>query len=90
MVDYVRWMVSYYDAATNEYLWQDEEVPPRLAVGDGVLLPIADYRRFRVEDVWHSYDSHGDLDRGTHVFLRDVSNSEEDRAKQKNPGYYTS
>ncbi len=85
-----RWMVTYYDAETNEDLWQDEEQPPRLHVGDGVLLPTADYRRFRVVDIWHSYDSHGNLDWGTHVFLEDVSNTERDRPKQKAPHYYTS
>jgi hypothetical protein len=88
MAEYLRWMVTYYDAATNEPLWQDEQVPPDLKVGDGVLLATAGYRRFRVQDIWHSYDRHGDLDSGTHVFLRDVSNTEEDRAKQKNPSYY--
>jgi len=90
MADYPRWMVSYHDAVTNEYLWQDEQTPPNLQVGDGVLLPIADYRRFRVADIWHSYDKHGDLDWGTHVFLRDVSNTEDDRPKNKAPSYYTS
>lgn len=84
-----RWLVTYYDAASNAYIWQDEGDAPRLQIGDGVLLSAAEYRRFRVVDIWHSYDRRGDLDTGTHVFLTDVTGTADDRPKQKRPDYYT-
>ena len=89
MADFRRWMVSYHDADTHEFLWQDEDKPAPLKVGDGVLLPVAQYRRFRVVDIWHSYDRHGHFDAGTHVFLVDVSGASEDRLQAMAPRYFS-
>jgi hypothetical protein len=56
-----------------------------LTIGSGLI-----YRRFRVEDVWFSYDKHGQFAVGMHVFLTEVTGTDDDRPHKLAPGYFTS
>ena len=87
VAEYERWLVSYHRG--SEHIYQDEGSPPPLKQGDGVILPVEGYARFRVVDIWHSYDRHGILDVGTHVFLREVSDGEDDYPQVLFPHYFT-
>jgi len=82
-VSFPAWAVTYY--LNEEYLRQDEEEPPPLAIGTGVLWE--DGSRYRVVDVWVSYEKRGELGRGTHVFL-EPAQAADDRPKRMAPGYY--
>jgi hypothetical protein len=77
------WPVNY--RVSDEYHRQDEGPPPPLTIGSGLI-----YRRFRVEDVWFSYDKHGQFAVGMHVFLTEVTGTDDDRPHKLAPGYFTS
>jgi hypothetical protein len=63
----------YADGEMHPY--QEDTVLP-LRKGDGVLL--GDGPRYRVADVWLSYDHHGHFSEGLHVFLEEVEPSSAD------------
>lgn len=87
MSDYDPFALNTYHVA-GELPWQDETYGIPLQIGDGFLDARSKYRRFRVIDVWYSTDSHGAFDFGRHVFLEDVSNTEDDRLARQEPGYF--
>lgn len=84
MSEFPRWPVTYY--VDGQPFWQDESQPPPLRRGDGVI--INEGRRYRVTDLWFSYDHHGHFNDGTHVFLTEVSGSEDDLPGQLAPSYF--
>jgi hypothetical protein len=80
-------LVSFWHG--TQLLFQDEYSvaggPP--AKGTGVLLDKG--TRWRVVDVWLSYDKHGRFDIGWHAFVEPVEASD-DRLKHLAPGYFSS
>jgi hypothetical protein len=80
-------MVTYRHG--TEVIFQDEYKvaggPP--AVGAGILL--SDGTRWRVVDVWLSYDKRGWYDIGWHAFVEPVE-ADDDRLHQLAPGYFSS
>ncbi|WP_298993268.1 hypothetical protein [uncultured Pseudokineococcus sp.] len=63
-----------------------EDAPPAVPrVGDRFVW--SDGSRYVVEDVWQSFDKHGWLDRGHHVYLREAT-PEEDRPLRLHPQYF--
>ena len=86
MSDFPRWPVTYYINGVAD--WQDEGPPAPLSIGTGVIYP-KDYRRYRVEDIWVSYDHHGRFDDGVHVFLVDVTRTPDDRPGSLAPDYFS-
>lgn len=82
-------MTTYWRG--SEFVWQDEEDPAPLTIGAGVILGTPNYpgaSRWRVVDIWLSYDRRGHFDAGRHVFLDLVSNTEDDYPKRLAPGYF--
>lgn len=73
----------------GELPWQEEHYEAPLRIGEGILMPTQNYRRFRVVDIWWSTDRHGAFDMGRHVFLEDVTRTADDRLYQLEPGYFT-
>lgn len=82
------WTNTYW--VDGELGWQDEYYHVPLARGDGLLEAGHGYRRFRVVDVWYSNDKHGHFDIGRHVFLEDVTGTDDDRLGQIAPDYFRS
>ncbi|MEA1264235.1 hypothetical protein MicroSTF_14420 [Microbacterium sp. STF-2] len=80
------WYTTFY--RDGELPWQDEHFEMPLSIGDGILIPQFDYGRFRIVDIWWSSDRHGAFDTGRHVFLEDVSRTEDDRLYQREPQYF--
>lgn len=80
--------VSYYRDGESEPFFIDEASDALLpSIGDGWLWD--DGTRYRVVDLWHSFEHHGRLNDGPHVFLESVEpGSEEDRPHRIDPGYY--
>lgn len=80
-------VVNYWDGSTlvfcDDFGGAGAGAPP--AIGSGVLLP--DGERWRVVDVWVSYDKHGHFDRGVHVFIK-LAEPDEDRLKLLAPHYF--
>ncbi|PZE24646.1 hypothetical protein [Curtobacterium sp. MCLR17_042] len=68
--------------------WQDDYYHVPLERGDGVIQPGQGGIRARVEDVWYSQDKHGYFAVGRHVFLRDVTGTEDDRLGNMAPDYF--
>jgi hypothetical protein len=87
MNEFPRWPVTYHEEGT--VLWQDDGPPPPLSIGSGVIWHSGE-KRFRVVDLWVSYDHHGHFDIGTHVFLEDVSDTEDDYPRRLAPSYFES
>lgn len=57
-------------------------------IGEGVIL--AGAGRYVVDSVWHRFDHHGVMDDdGTHVILREVTDTDEDVPVQLFPNYFT-
>lgn len=65
-------------------VWDWPETLP-LVKGDGVVTRDG---RFRVVDVWFSFDQHGHFDVGLHVFLE--RSEGDDTLTRIAPGYFTS
>lgn len=80
------WINTYW--VEGELPWQDEHYHVPVSVGDGMLVPGQAYRRFRVVDVWYSSEKHGHFDIGRHIFLRDVTDTEDDRLGRAAPDYF--
>jgi hypothetical protein len=57
-------------------------------VANGMGFVWAGTGRFRVVDVWTSYDHHGRFEEGQHVFLAPVR-ADDDRLKHLAPDYFT-
>jgi hypothetical protein len=77
----------------TEFVWKDESAPPHFSVGDGIILSnrgCPDRQRWRVLDIWVSYDSQGPFDVGTHVFLEPVSETADDLPRRLAPEYFRS
>lgn len=74
-------IISYWHHEKNIEFDEHATIAPR--IGEGVVLP---HGNWRVVDVWHSYDKHGRLDWGTHVFVEPAG--ETDRPKAIWPDYY--
>lgn len=78
-------VLNYWEG--RRLIWQDTtgfmETPP--VVDTGVIL---DNVNWRVVDVWCSYDHHGQLDEGWHVFLEPAADAE-NRPKELWPEYFT-
>jgi hypothetical protein len=77
---------------TTFYLGEDDPVGeqweaelPLLPNGTGLLW--REGRRFRVVDTWLSFDHHGHLDIGFHVFLEPVA-VDDDRLRLLVPAYF--
>ena len=87
MADYDPFELNTYHVE-GELPWQDSHHGVPLQVGDGFLDASSNYRRFRVVDVWYSTDSHGAFDVGRHVFLKDVTESADDRLAALQPDYF--
>lgn len=81
------WINNYWVA--GELSWQDEYYHVPLEKGDGILVARQGYRRFRVVDLWYSDDGHGHFDAGRHIFLEDVTGTEDDRLGRLAPEYFT-
>ena len=70
----------------SQALYQEENydfIPPP-PIGSGVIWDAAHYR---VVDLWLSYDKHGQLDIGWHVFL-EPAEEEDDLPTRLFPDYY--
>ena len=83
------WHVTFWRG--KERLDDPWSAPPTLRVGDGLIMGTPAYRhapRWRVVDIWHSYDKHGHFDLGTHVFLELVSDTDDDVPLQLAPRYF--
>lgn len=70
-----------------------EEMPPKHLeldsvprVGEGIIWSEGD--RFIVTSVWHSFDHHGRLEEGVHVFATRVTETEHDLPWLNHPDYY--
>lgn len=64
-----------------------EEEPPVLPrAGDRLVW--GDGSRYVVEEVWQSFEKHGSLSRGHHIFMREVT-ADEDRPQRLDPSYFT-
>lgn len=74
----------------GEELYQEEHEHTPLNKGDGFIDARQDYRRFRVSDVWYSTDNHGFFNLGRHVFLVDVTGTEDDLPGKIAPQYFSS
>ena len=68
-------------------LWSGSAKPGvvSLAIGAGVVLN--DGRRFRVADVWMSFDHHGRFSEGAHIFLEPAE--EPNTITRLAPDYFT-
>lgn len=89
-MDYERWLTNYW--VGDRFIWQDDCKGPPLAIGDGLIMGTPEFPgapRWRVVDVWASYDHHGHFDAGIHVFLRPVKDTTEDLPKQLAPDYFS-
>lgn len=83
-MSFPRWAVTYYIEDIEQR--QDESNPPApLALGTGVIW--SDGERYRVVDIWVSYDHHGHFNDGVHVFLEPVE-PDDDRPKRLAPHYF--
>lgn len=89
MSDFSPWDLNTYHC-DGELPWQDENYGVPLQVGDGFIDASHDYRRFRVIDIWFSTDRHSPFDYGRHVFLEDVSRTDDDRPHATEPSYFSS
>lgn len=62
----------------TKYIWQENkghtQTPP--SIGSGVILG-DDNPNWRVKDAWLSYDKHGQLDAGWHVFLEPAETADD-------------
>jgi hypothetical protein len=85
--DYDPFELNTYHCA-GERPWQDRNHGVPLRIGEGFLDASSDNRRFRVVDIWYSTDSHGVFDVGRHVFLEDLTGSEEDLLATLAPDYF--
>jgi hypothetical protein len=83
-MDFLRWPAHYY--IDDVFVRQDEEEPPPLSIGSGLVW--SDGERYRVVDIWFSYDKRGALDWGMHVYL-ELVDDDDDRPRHLNPRYYT-
>lgn len=81
------WYTTFH--RDGELPWQDEFFEMPLHIGDGILIPSLEYRRFRIVDIWWSTDKHGAFDIGRHVFLKDVSRTDDDQLYKREPQYFT-
>lgn len=81
------WINTYYVEGAVVYQEEREHVP--LEIGQGFIDARQDYHRFRVVDIWLSTDSHGRFDIGRHVFLEDVTGSDDDLPAILAPSYYS-
>lgn len=78
---------SFYDGDT-EIPFHQETGMLFLSKGEGVLW--ADGTRYRVGDVWLSFDKHGRFDVGFHVFLERVEEGDaDDRLQRIAPNYFS-
>jgi hypothetical protein len=75
--------VTYY--VHDVELRQDEGEPPPLTIGTGIIW--TDGERYRVVDVWVSYDHNGRFNDGVHVFLEAVEDTD-DRPLRLAPDYF--
>ncbi|REF30643.1 hypothetical protein [Calidifontibacter indicus] len=83
--------ISYYTEA-GECLYGDEETGRVPEIGSGIILSAPGHSheaRWRVVDVWHSFAQQSPFNWGAHVFLRAVSDTEEDLPQRIDPDYYT-
>lgn len=64
---------------------------PEVQIGQGIILEDPAHpetSRWRVVDIWHSYDKRGHFDIGAHVFLEPVVDHEDDLPKRLAPDYF--
>lgn len=90
MTTHERWPITFWHH--NKLLDQTEGMAPPLRRGDGLIRSFGGYpeeSRWRVVDIWVSYDHHGYFDDGVHAFLELVSNTEDDLPQQMAPSYFT-
>jgi len=80
------WPVTYFEG--NQELWRNEESSVEVAIGEGVILPLPGVKRYRVVDIWHSYDNHGHVDIGTNVYLEEISGTDDDLPQELHPTYF--
>lgn len=77
---------TFYDQ-DGTYLYQEVGLV-FLTKGDGVLW---DGTRYRVADVWLSFDKHGHFDVGYHAFLEPIEHrGDDDRLARHAPDYFRS
>jgi len=81
------WFTTFH--CDGELPWQTEYYEVPLQIGEGFLDASSNYRRFRVVDIWYSTDKHGAFDYGRHVFLKDVTETDDDRLYKMEPQYFT-
>ena len=80
-----KWLTTFYAEGLE---WQAGHYdPPPLSIGEG-FFDDRTGRRFRVVDIWHSTENHPPFEWGRHVFLVDVSNTDDDRLAQHEPAYF--
>jgi len=80
------WTNTYY--LDGVHLYQDEREHRPLEIGHGFIDARQNSRRFRVQDIWISTDSHGRFDIGRHIFLTEVSGTEDDLPGKIAPDYF--
>jgi hypothetical protein len=81
------WTNTYW--VDDKYGWQDDYYHVPLERGDGILVSKQGGRRFRVVDIWYSDDRHGHFDLGRHIFLKDVTDTDDDRLGTISPEYFS-
>jgi len=89
MVDYpgILTLPTYF-YVDNQDFYQEERALMPLPRGTGIIW--GDGTRYRVVDTWFSYDHHGQMAEGLHVFLEKViPGSADDRPKAMLPAYFT-
>ena len=86
--DALPWINNYW--VHGVWSWQDEHYHWPVQKGDGLIVAQQGNRRYRVVDVWYSNNHHGYFDDGRHIFLEEVTGTEDDRPGCSAPPDYFS